>query len=253
MDIKASENRLKGLLIRGEDDIECEDFVIKNYSLEEILSKNFGLDKYYYLTSFSNINKDILVEKYKIENIENKTLYECVFSVTDTKYWLLEVLNTFTNYEWEVGFYDYLFYDENKVRHRLTENKFNSFIKLFKKIYCVSRDSDTLESDLDLVNDEETRQRLERIMNFEKENESKKKKSNITLMGIISGLVGKGIGYTYFNIYDLKVYQLINLFYSVNHNEACSQIRSIQANGLWDKDKNVDTSDINWASNSLPM
>lgn len=238
----------------GEDIIQFQDIEIKNYSLKEILGKDFGLDKYDYLTNFVNVEKENLVEKYKLENTENKTLFQCVWSQFDTKYWFLELLNTFTNLNWVVGEWeDYVAYDENKQRHRINEKKFNEFVDVFKKIYCINGKITAPESELEFESDQETKERLERIRNFEKENKNKNtNKSNISLISIINGLVVKGRGYTYFNIYDLKIYQLMSLFYNVEHDEKCTFIKDIKANGLWDDKKNSN-GNIHWAIDNSPI
>lgn len=248
------EDKLNGLLALGEDVIEFQDIEIKNYPLKYILSKDFGLDKYYYLVNFVNIEKEDLVEKYKIEDADNKSLFQCIWSQFDTKYWFLELLNTFTNLEWVVGDWeDYIAYDKNKQRHRFNEKKFNEFVDVFKKIYCVNNKLEVTESELEFESDQETKERLERIRNFEKENQNKNTdKTNITLMSIINGLVVKGLGYTYFNIYDLKIYQLMSLFYNVEHDEKCTFIKDIKANGLWDDKKNSN-GNIHWAIDNSPI
>lgn len=247
------ENKLKGLLTLGEDIIKYQDIEIKNYSLREIFSKDFGLDKYYYLTWFLNIDKTIITDKYKFD-VENKSLYECIWEIPELVYWFLEVLNAFTNYKWAIGDWkDYITYDENNKRHRFYESKFDEFVKLLKKIYCVNgKDIEsTMDLNPDLATSEEARKMTEEFAEFN--NQNKKNKGNITMNGIITGVCSKGIGYNFFNIWDLKMYQLMSVYYSIEQNEKYGYIMTSVYHGVWDTKKNpIDSNKIHWAIERLP-
>jgi hypothetical protein len=249
-----SNEEIKGLLLRGKD-VKYQGFLIRNYSLDEIFDESFGLDKYYFLISFANLEvKDIPKDsKVKIDKI----LYDIIYEKLDLREWFLEILNTFTYLHWQVGtlqFKDFIAYDENKKRYRMTEDKFDGFMNIFKKMYSINRSKleSTVNIDPNLAMDEETRKLAEEFAEFEKENESKNKNGNITLMGIISGVCSKGRGYTFFNIWDLKMYQLMGLYYGIEKDENYGYIMGSIYAGVWDTKKNkLNMEDIHWATEKL--
>jgi len=235
-----NENKLKGLLMLDKD-IEFNGFYIKNYKLKEIFSENFGLDRYYFLTAFANLEKQELISQYKL-TVNGESLYEMIWMTPDTVYWLLDVLNTFTDLEWTIGnFSDFVAYDKNKNRIRFTEKIFEGFISLFKKIYFISKNIQKI--DMNKVIGEEAKKMAKEYLEETANNDNK-----ITLSSIINGICSKNVGYTYFNILDLTVYKLMMLFYGIEQDEAYKLTMNIISNGLYDSKKNGKNLNLHWAN-----
>lgn len=248
-----NEDRLKGLLVRGKD-ILYQDFYIRNYTLDEIFSEDFGLDKYYYLISFANIELRDIFKDSKIK-IDDRKLYDELYNKPEYRMWLLDVLNSFTYLNWQVGLMnDFIAYDEDKKRHRINEKKFDDFIKILKKVYCINKGKtkSSMAIDPNMAVGKEAKEMAKEFTEFENENK-RDKGEGFTLLGIINGLAGKGRGYTYFNIWDLTIYQLMSLFYGINHDEEYGYVMEQINHGMRDLKKNpVNINKIHWAIERLP-
>ena len=237
-----NKDRLKGLLMLDKD-IEFNGFYIKNYKLKEIFDDGFGLDKYYYLTAFARLDKQLVISQYNLNDInKNESLYQIIWKELDMVYWLLNVLNTFTNLNWTIGnFNDYISYDENKKRIRFNEKTFDEFMILLKKIYFIRKVEPKI--DMNMVIGEEAKKMAQEYLEETSNNDNK-----ITLLSIIDGICGKDLGYTYFNIMDLTVWKLMKLFYSIEQNESFNLKMRVISNGLYDSKKNGNGFDLHWAN-----
>lgn len=243
-----STEEIKGLLLAGID-IDYQDITIRNYNLDYIF-KSLKLDKYYKLISLATVElKDIIqVDKVDINKLK---LYDVLYDVYND--WMLEFLNTFTYLKWEKGvedgkFKDFVSYKDGK-RIRFTESKFDGFMEVFKKAYCVNRGSkkSTTSINPDLAVDEETKKFAEEILELQNQG-NKKQKGNITLMGIIEGICSKPNSYDLFNIWNLTVYQLMIQYYGIEQNESYGYILSSVYAGVYDTKKNkLDIEKIHWA------
>ena len=234
-------DRLKGLLMLDKD-VEFNGFYIKNYKLKEIFNDDFGLDKYYYLTAFARLGKQEIISQYKLNDTKDKSLYGIIWQESDMVYWLLDVLNTFTNLKWSVGnFSDFISYDENEKRIRFTEKTFDEFIILLKKIYFIRKIEPKI--DMNKVIGEEAKKMAQEYLE-----ETSTSDNKITILSIVDGICGKNLGYTYFNIMDLTVWKLMRLFYSIEQNESYNLKMNIISNGLYDGKKNGNTFVLHWAN-----
>ena len=66
-------------------------------------------------------------------------------------------------------------------------------------------------------------------------------------MGIINGVCSQGIGYTLFNVWDLKIYQLMAQYYGVEQDKNNRYIMESIYHGVWDTKKNkINYNDIHW-------
>lgn len=246
-----STEEIKGSLLYGED-VEYEGILIRNYKLKEIFSKRngLGLDKYNYLISLAILEVKDIIKDSKVDNIKDLKMYDIICTDFEFNKWFIEFLNTFTYIKWEFGqFNDFVAYDSDKKRIRLTEKKFDGFMEVFKKAYCVNRGSkkSTTSINPDLAVDEETKKFAEEILELQNQG-NKKQKGNITLMGIIEGICSKPNSYDLFNIWNLTVYQLMIQYYGIEQNESYGYILSSVYAGIYDTKKNkLDIEKIHWA------
>ncbi len=243
---------IKGALLYGED-IEYEGILIRNYKLKEIFSKRngLGLDKYNYLISLAILEvKDILKDS-KIDNIKDLKMYDIICTDFEFNKWFIEFLNTFTYMKWEFGqFNDFVAYDSDKKRIRLTEKKFDGFMELMRQIYSVSRGNKSKSKfDPSKAVDEETRKIVEELAEAERQLNSRKKKSNVTLTSIINQLSAKPNPYSLLNIWDLTVYQVMMQYYGTEQNENYDHIINSIYAGVFDlKKSGTSLESIFWAN-----
>lgn len=245
---KMSDIELNGLLLAGED-VEYEGFLVRNYSIGDIFKK-IKLNKYYYLRGLTVLTPQDMLEGIKPEDIDKLKVYDILLSYPHYNQMFIEFLNTFTYLEWQNGLMnDFVAYDGDK-RCRINENRFNGLMQLVKKMYVVNRGekSSNLEIDPNMAVDEETRKFAEEIIEEQKKNKNKNTKG-ITLNGIIEGVCSKGIGYNFFNIWDLTVYQLMIQYYGIEQNENYGYIMSAVYAGLYDTKKNkLEVNKFHWAN-----
>lgn len=243
-----TEKELKGRLLKGLD-VDYQGITIRNYSTGEIF-EDLGLDKYEYLISLTILDVKDIFKDNKIDNIDNLKMYDVICTSFEFNNWFIEFLNTFTYMEWSFGnFNDFVAYDENKKRFRITKDKFDGLMDIVKRMYVVNRGekSNNLEIDPNLAVDEETRKFAEEILELQKENK-KRKNGSITMMGIINGICSKPNGYTLLNIWDLTVYQLMAQYYGIEQDENYGYILSSVYSGFYDTKKNkLDINKIHWA------
>lgn len=241
-----SDSELKARLLKGLD-IDYQGILIKNYSIGEIF-EDLGLDRYYYLAGLTTANVEDLVVG---SDLDKLTVYKLFCNELQFRQHFIEFLNTFTYLKWEYGLMkDFVAYDENKKRFRINEDKFDGLMKLIKKMYSISRGEKKLSDEIDpnLATSPEAREFAEELIEDAKENSKKKNKNGITLMGIINGICSKGIGYTLFNIWDLKVYQVMAQYYGIEQDEIYKYTMTSIYTGVYDTKKNkFNINDIHWA------
>jgi len=240
---EAELEKLKGLFMLGED-IEYQDIVIRNYELGEIF-KDLKLDKYNYLLSFAVLDVKDIFKDSKI-NIDKLKKYDVICDIPEFNNWFIEFLNTFTYLKWEFGkFRDFVTYSDGK-RIRITEDKFDGFMELFKKMYCVNRSKTEEKYDLSWATSDKAREMMEEFA--EDERKQNASKSKITLNGIINGICSESNGYTLLNIWNLTMYQLMSQYYSIEQNKNYGFVMSSIYNGVYDTTKNkLNIEDIHWA------
>lgn len=209
-----SDEELKGLLLIGED-VEYQGILVRNYKLGEIF-KDLKLDKYYKLISLATVELKDIIQADKVD-INKLKLYDVLYDIYND--WIIEFLNTFTYLKWEKGiengkFRDFVAYKDEK-RIRFTEDKFDGFMELFKKVYVVSRGQKDDKYDLSLATTDKAREMMKEFAEDERQRNAKK--SKITLNGIIAGICSTSNCYDFFNIQDLTMYQLMTI-YHVNEN-----------------------------------
>ena len=178
-------------------------------------------------------------------------MYDIICTDFEFNKWFIEFLNTFTYMKWEFGqFNDFITYDSDKKRIRLTENKFDGFMELIKQIYSVSRGNKSKSKfNPSKAVDEETRKIVEELAEAERKLNSKKKKSNVTLSSIINQLSAKENPYSLLNIWDLTVYQLMMQYYGTEQNENYDHIINSIYAGVFDLKKSGTTLEsIFWAN-----
>ena len=250
---KVSDIELNGLLLAGED-IEYEGFLVRNYSIGDIFKK-IKLDKYYYLTGLTVLTPQDMLEGVKPEDIDKLKVYDILLSYPHYNQMFIEFLNTFTYLEWKNGEWnDFVAYDSDNIRYRVNENRFNGLMQLVKKIYVVNRGSKDSSDELDpsLAKSEEARKMVEEFIEFENKKNSNKEKGTITLMGVVNGVCSQGIGYNLFNVWDLKMYQLMAQYFGVEQDKNYDYIMNSVYQGVWDTKKNkINYNDIHWAKDCL--
>ena len=100
--------------------------------------------------------------------------------------WIVEFLDTFTYLKWEKGmFRDFVAVNDGK-RVRFTEDKFDGFMELFRKMYVVSRgkkSKTTASINPDLAVDEETKKFAEEILELQKQGNKKQNVENSSASG----------------------------------------------------------------------
>ena len=243
---KMSDIELNGLLLAGED-VEYEGFLVRNYSIGDIFKK-IKLDKYYYLTGLTVLTPQDMLEGIKPEDIDKLKVYDILLSYPHYNQMFIEFLNTFTYLEWKNGEWnDFVAYDSDNMRYRINENRFNGLIQLVKKMYVVNRGEKgkDLEINPNLATSKEAKELAEFFL--EPDEKDNKNKSGITLMGIINGVCSQGIGYTLFNVWDLKIYQLMAQYYGVEQDKNNRYIMESIYHGVWDTKKNkINYNDIHW-------
>ena len=247
-----STEEVQASLLYGED-IEYDGILIRNYKLKEIFSKRngLGLDKYNYLIGLTILNVKDIFKDNKIDNIENLKMYDVICTNFEFNNWFKEFLNTFTYMEWEFGkFDDFVAYNSDKKRVRLTKEKFDGLMDLIRQIYSVSRGSKTKSKfDPSKAVDEETRKIVEELAEAERKVNSKKKKGNVTLTSIINQLGVKPNPYSLLNIWDLTVYQLMMQYHAVEQNENYEHILNSIYAGVYDlKKSGTSLESIFWAN-----
>ena len=248
---KMSDIELNGLLLAGED-IEYEGFLVRNYSIGDIFKK-IKLNKYYYLTGLTVLTPQDILEGIKPEDIDKLKVYDILLSYPHYNQMFIEFLNTFTYLEWKNGEWnDFVAYDDDK-RYRINENRFNGLMQLVKKMYVVNRGEKgkDLEINPNLATSKEAKELAEFFLEpDEKEN---KNKSGITLMGVVNGVCSQGIGYTLFNVWDLKMYQLMAQYYGIEQGKNYGYIMESVYHGVWDTKKNkINYNDIHWCKEVNP-
>ena len=180
-------------------------------------------------------------------------MYDIICTDFEFNKWFIEFLNTFTYIKWEFGqFNDFVAYDSDKKRIRLTEKKFDGFMELMRQIYSVSRGNKSKSKfypSMAVNKDEETRQILESLAEAERKARSKKKKGNVTLSSIINQLSAKENPYSLLNIWDLTVYQLMMQYYGTEQNENYHYIINSVYAGVFDlKKSGTSLESIFWAN-----
>ena len=250
---KMSDIELNGLLLAGED-IEYEGFLVRNYSIGDIFKK-IKLNKYYYLTGLTVLTPQDMLEGVKPEDIDKLKVYDILLSYPHYNQMFIEFLNTFTYLEWKNGEWnDFVAYDSD-IRYRINENRFNGLMQLVKKMYVVNRGekSDNSEIDISMATSEEAKELAKEFIEFDKENNNQKSKKGITLMGVINGICSQGIGYSMFNIWDLKIYQLMSQYFGVEQSKNYEYIMESVYHGVWDTKKNkINYNDIHWCKEVNP-
>ena len=227
-----SDEQLKAELLLGLD-IDICNITLKNHKLGTII-KDIKLDKYNYLSTLSIIEiKDILKDKF--ENIKDVTVYKLSFVIPDINKWYIEFLNTFTNYNnWESNdlFGIYMVQGE---RITLNEDDLDLIFKVFKKMYWIERGNKKDTIDPSMAVSEEVRQMAEEFAELERE--KNKKKKHITLNGIIAGVCSTSHNYSFFNVENLTMYQLMTEFYVNDAHEHYNYIMSSAYVGMYDLSK----------------
>ena len=242
-----TEKELKGRLLKGLD-IDYQGITIRNYSTGEIF-EDLGLDKYEYLISLTILDVKDIFKDNKIDNIDNLKMYDVICTSFEFNNWFIEFLNTFTYMEWSFGsFNDFIAYDENKKRLRITKDKFDDLMDIVRKMYVINRGKKATSTIINpnMAVDEETKKFAEEILELQKQ--GNKQNGNITMMGIIEGICSKPNTYNLFNIWDLTVYQLMIQYYGIEQNEKYGYILSSVYAGIYDTKKNkLDIEKIHWA------
>ena len=225
-----SDDELKGLLLIGTD-IEYQDILVKNYSLGEIF-KNVKLDTYYKLISLSTVEIKDIIQADKVD-IGKLKLYDILYDIYND--WIIEFLNTFTYLKWERGmFRDFVAINDGR-RIRFTEDKFEGFMELFKKMYVVSRGEKDDKYDLSLATSDKVREMMQEFAEDERKRNAKK--SKITLNGIIAGICSTSNRYDFFNIQDLTMYQLMTIYYVNENRDNYQYIMQSAYSGIYDLSK----------------
>jgi len=242
-----SDSELNAKLLKGSD-IEYQGIMIRNYSIGEIF-EDLGLDKYYSLTGLTNAEvKDLVVGS----DLDRLTVYKLFCDELQFRQLFIDFLNTFTYLKWEyVVIKEFVAYDENKKRFRINEDKFNGLMKLIKKMYVVNKGEkkNNLEIDPSLATSKEAKELANFFLEPDDKTDGKKSKDGITLNGVINGLISKGVGYNYFNIWDLKMYQLLSFYYGVRQVEDYQNIMMSVYHGVWDTKKNpINYNSIHWSN-----
>lgn len=242
-----TDKELKGRLLKGLD-IDYQGIIIRNYSTGEIF-EDLGLDKYEYLISLTILDVKDIFKDNKIDNINNLKMYDVICTSFEFNNWFIEFLNTFTYMEWSFGnFNDFVAYDKNKKRFRITKDKFDGLMDIVRKMYVINRGKKTTSTIINpnMAVDEETKKFAEEILELQKQ--GNKQNGNITMMGIIEGICSKPNTYNLFNIWDLTVYQLMIQYYGIEQNENYGYILSSVYAGIYDTKKNkLDIEKIHWA------
>lgn len=242
-----TEKELKGRLLKGLD-IDYQGIIIRNYSTGEIF-EDLGLDKYEYLISLTILDVKDIFKDNKIDTIDNLKMYDVICTSFEFNNWFIEFLNTFTYMEWSFGnFNDFVAYDENKKRLRITKDKFDGLMDIVRKMYVINRGKKATSTIINpnMAVDEETKKFAEEILELQKQ--GNKQNGNITMMGIIEGICSKPNTYNLFNIWDLTVYQLMIQYYGIEQNENYGYILSSVYAGIYDTKKNkLDIGKIHWA------
>lgn len=250
---KVSDIELNGLLLAGED-IEYEGFLVRNYSIGDIFKK-IKLNKYYYLTGLTVLTPIDMFNGVKPEDIDKSKVYDIILSYPQYNQMFIEFLNTFTYLEWQNGLMnDFVVYEGNKVIHRINENRFDGLIKLVKKMYVINRGEKKNNLDINpvMATSKEAKELAEFFLEPD-DTDNKKDKSGITLMGVINGVCSQGIGYNMFNVWDLKMYQLMAQYYGIEQGKNYGYIMESVYHGVWDTKKNkINYNDIHWCKEVNP-
>ncbi len=233
-DTQLNEIQLKAELLLGSD-INVAGIILLNHKLGKII-KDIKLDKYNHLATLSILEiKDLLEKRDDIsEELLNISVFELSFLIPNIQDWFIEFLNTFTPYKWIANdkFQLYMALDE-----KLTVNKddMDLIFKVFRKMYWIERGKKEDTIDPNMAVDEEARQLAEEFAELEKE--KNKKKKHITLNGIIAGVCSTSHNYSFFNVKNLTMYQLMTEFYVNDAHEHYNYIMSSAYVGMYDLSK----------------
>lgn len=247
-----TDKELKARLLKGLD-IDYQGIIIRNYSTGEIF-EDLGLDKYEYLISLTILDVKDIFKDNKIDNIDNLKMYDVICTSFEFNNWFIEFLNTFTYMEWSFGnFNDFVAYDENKKRFRITKDKFDGLMDIVRKMYVVNRGNKHKSSKFDfdkaVIKDEDMRQTLEELAEAERKAKKRKGNKEITLNGIITGICSKSNSYNLFNIWNLTVYQLMAQYYGIEQDENYRYVLTSIYSGVYDlKKSNTKLENIHWAN-----
>ena len=236
-----SNEELKGLLLIGED-IEYQNITIRNYKLRQIL-KELKLDKYNYLLGISILDvKDVLKDS-KID-IDKLKMYDIICEVPEFTDWFIEFLNVFTNLEWEFGrFRDFVAYNESGKRVRFTEDMYDGFMKIFKKMYCVGKGKNE-KIETKYANDK-VKKYFEEFEEWET-NLPKKNDVKITLLSILESLATKHDNLNMITIQSYTVYQLMATYYRTEQIDNYDNLIKSYYTGMLDIEK-INILDSHWA------
>lgn len=244
-----TDKELKARLLKGLD-IDYQGILIRNYSVGEIF-EDLGLDKYDYLISLTILDVKDIFKNNKVDNIDNLKMYDIICTSFEFNNWFIEFLNTFTYMEWTYGsFDDFVAYDENKKRFRITKDKFDGLMELIKKMYVINRNNKVKSKfNPDMAVDEETRKLVEELAEAEKELKSKFKNKSVTLNGIVTGICSKPNSYNLFNIWNLTIYQLMVQYYGIEQDENYGYVLDSVYHGVFDlKKSGTKLENIHWAN-----
>lgn len=233
-DTQLNEIQLKAELLLGSD-IDVAGITLLNHKLGKII-KDIKLDKYNHLATLSILETKDLLEKRdnNSEELLNISVFELSFLIPNIQDWFIEFLNTFTPYKWIANdiLQLYMALDE-----KLTVNKddMDLIFKVFRKMYWVERGKSDTTIDPNMAVDEETRKIAEEFAEIERE--KNKKKKHITLNGIIAGVCVTSQNYSFFNIENLTMYQLMTAFYVNDTHEHYNYIMTSAYVGMYDLSK----------------
>lgn len=232
--IDINDSQLKAELLLGMD-IDVGEITLLNHKLGTII-RDIKLDKYNYLSTLSILEpKDMFDNKADIsDELKNISTFELSFIVPDVQKWFIEFLNTFTNYKWSANdrFQLYMALDKKKT---INKDDIDLIFQVFRKMYWIERGKKEDSIDPNMAVDEETRQLAEEFAELERE--KNKKKKHITLNGIIAGVCSTSHNYSFFNVENLTMYQLMTEFYVNDAHEHYNYIMSSAYVGMYDLSK----------------
>lgn len=227
MDKKLNQD-ITGNLLRGNDLTLCtndngNELLLKNHTIDFIVS-SIGFDLYNMFCNISNIELDLIEKDSSISEIVS--VFLTVFTNCDT-----------VKYNSQLHDFQVFFDDVNYIM--IDKERLSYIFFLFRQMYFVP-ESEKVEKE---QMTEKQRKMFEQINDFKNK---AKKDVEITIESIIESITVKHNSYNLFNIWDLKVYQLMRTYCRINHIDSYENTLFGIYTGNVDSEK-ISFEKINWS------
>lgn len=202
-----NEKRLKdSLMCGGNYYLEKYDITIINYSLKQIFC-NIGEDILNHYLKICIIDTSDLKD---IQKLKGRNDLDFFVQYEEMQEIIVGFLNLFTSSEWTFIPMIRQFVTNDENRKTLTKEFFDDLREVCSEMYCLKKPKEDVKTKAKTKYGEDL---LKEFMEEEKKI-NRFKEASVTLQSIVFSICSRnGSNYNMFNIMDLKMYQLIKIYY----------------------------------------